>query len=452
MSNFLEGLDSKHRVVGLKVAYLHNVSVDSGKAAQSNKYYYLYEQSNGTIKIVRGRIDHTEVIEPKTPSIQEWDSIIRKKCGRGTDAYTDVTHLFQETVVSVSKSNPTATLADIQNIVVKKLFDDLQSYAKGSVKANYTISSDKVTEAMVNEAQSILDLIAKDIRIGAKAADINKNFQHLFMVIPRRMSNVKDHLVPSDIKTKADLDALTKRHEDEQLTLDVMAGQVAQLKAERKLAEGADDSKTKKEVTTLLQVMGLECEVVKDKKELDVIMEMLNDLQRKGQQDNRKIFKSAFRVINKRTQAAFDTNLKTATNKQCQLLWHGSRNANYLSIAEKGLMIRPTGAGYNGSAFGDGIYFAQHSGKSLNYSDFRGSYRSYTGGKSNQAFLLLFNVNVGKQKVVSNCGNYNLRDLRKEGYDSTWAKASSTSYIAYDEYIVYQAQQCTIQYLIEIEG
>jgi len=102
-------------------------------------------------------------------------------------------------------------------------------------------------------------------------------------------------------------------------------------------------------------------------------------------------------------------------------------------------------------AFGDGIYFAQHSGKSLNYSDYRGSYRSYTGGSSSQAFLLLFNVNVGKQKVVSNSGNYNLKDLRKDGFDSTWAKATPQSYIRYDEYIVYQEEQCTIQYLIEVQ-
>ena len=75
MSSFIEEIDSKHRVPGLKVAYLHNVSVDSGKAAQSNKFYYLFEQTNGTVRIVRGRIDHTFVIEPKTPSIHEWDKI-----------------------------------------------------------------------------------------------------------------------------------------------------------------------------------------------------------------------------------------------------------------------------------------------------------------------------------------------------------------------------------------
>ncbi len=448
MSNFLESLDSKHRVAGKKVAYLHNVSVDSGKAAQSNKFYYLYEQSNGTIKIVRGRIDHTEVVEPKSPSIGEWDSIIRKKTQRSTDAYTDVTHLFQEVATAVGAKTPTATLADIQNIVVKKLFDDLQSYAKGSVKQNYTISSDKVTEAMVTEAQATLDAIANELKIGSKMLDINKHLQRLFMIVPRRMSNVKDHLIQKDIKTKDDLAAAQKVMDNEQLTLDVMAGQVAQLKATKNLADKADDGKAKKEVTTILQVMGLECEVVTDKKELDVIMDMLNDLKRKGQQDNSKIFKRAFKVVNKRTQAAFDTNLKSAVNKQCTLLWHGSRNANYLSIAQTGLEIRPAA---NGSAFGHGIYFAQHSGKSLNYSDYRGSYRSYTGGNSSQAFLMLFNVNVGKQKIVSNTGNYNLKDLRKEGCDSTWAKATSQSYIAYDEYIVYQASQCTISYLIEVQ-
>ena len=50
MSSFLEQLDKKYRVAGKKVAYLHNTSVDSGKAAQSNKYYYLYEQANKTAK------------------------------------------------------------------------------------------------------------------------------------------------------------------------------------------------------------------------------------------------------------------------------------------------------------------------------------------------------------------------------------------------------------------
>ena len=444
--SFLETLDKKHRVAGKKVAYLHNTSVDSGKAAQSNKYYYLYEQSNGKIKIVRGRIDHTEVVEPKEPSMSEWDAIIRKKTQRNTDAYTDCTHLFHETAEKVSKANPKAKMADIQNAVVKTLIDQLQAYANKSIQQNYTVSSDKVTEIMVVEAQKALDNIAREIKVGCKKEAINKHLMALFMIVPRRMANVKDHILSKDIKTKDDLSEAQLLIANEQATLDVMAGQVAQLAAQKKTSK-EDVKKTQ----NVLELMGLEVEHITDAKIIDIIKDKLNDLKRNGQQDNRKIFKSAFKVINKKTQARFDVHLKAAKNKECELFWHGSRNANYLSIAEKGLMIRPAGAGYNGSAFGDGIYFAQHSGKSLNYSDYRGSYRSYTGGNSSQAFLLLFNVNVGKQKVVSNTGNYNLKDLKKEGYDSTWAKATKSSYIAYDEYIIYDEAQCTIQYLIEVQ-
>lgn len=449
MSSFLEQLDKKYRVAGKKVAYLHNTSVDSGKAAQSNKYYYLYEQSNGTFKIVRGRIDHTEVVEKATPSMYEWDALVRKKTQRSSDAYTDVTHLFQEVATTVKAADPKATLTDIANAQVRKLYETLAAYANKSVQQNYTISSDKVTEAMVNEAQTALDHIARELKIGAKKEAINKHLMSLFMIVPRRMDNVRNHILNVDIKTQKDLDAAQKLIADEQATLDVMAGQVAQIKA-TKNALSPKDKKAAAKSINVLEAMGLEMVPVTDAKEIAMIKDKMNDLKRNGQQDNSGIFKQAFKVVNKRTQAAFDTHLASAKNKQCELFWHGSRNANYLSIAEKGLLIRPAGAGYNGSAFGDGIYFAQHSGKSLNYSDWRGSYRSYTGGNSGQAFLLLFNVNVGNQKVVSNSGNYNLKDLTKEGYDSTWAKATKTSYIAYDEYIIYRSEQCTIQYLIEI--
>lgn len=448
MSSFLERLDGQHRVAGKKVAYLHNTSVDSGKAAQSNKYYYLYEQSNGTIKIVRGRIDQTEVIEKNSPSIHEWDSIIRKKTQRSSDAYTDVTHLFQEVAAAVGAVNPAASLGVIQNALVKKLYDSLASYANKSVQANYTITSDKVTQAMVDEAQASLDHIARELKVGAKKDVINKHLMSLFMIVPRRMNNVRNYILQDDIKTKKDLEVAQELIANEQATLDVMAGQVAQAKATKDAT--AKNSKAVKKTMNVIEAMGLQIEPVTDPKEIAMIKDKMNDLKRNGQQDNSGIFKNAFKVINTRTQAAFDTHLAKTKNKQCELFWHGSRNANYLSIAEKGLLIRPAGAGYNGSAFGDGIYFAQHSGKSLNYSDWRGSYRSYTGGSSSQAFLLLFNVNVGNQKIVSTSGNYNLKDLTKEGYDSTWAKATKSSYIAYDEYIIYRSEQCTIQYLIEI--
>jgi len=441
-------------VTDKKFALLTNVSVDSGKAGQSNKFYSLFEQTDGTIKIIRGRIDSSFVVEPKTPPLYEWDKIIKSKTQRSKDAYTNITHLFTE-AVTAQPTNPTTgaktTIADIADKVVKKLFDELQAYANKSIAQNYTVEVKMVTQAMVDEAQKVVDSIATKIKINCNTKELNEELMKLFRVIPRKMANVKLHLF-DDIKTKSDVDNAQNKIAEEQATLDVMAGQVAQLKAQNELsASSKDDKKAVKQTKNILEVMGLEIAPVTDPKIIAMIKDKMNDLKINGQQDNSKIFKQAFTVINKKTQARFDKYLATAQNKQCQLLWHGSRNANFIGILEQGLKIRPTGVSINGKAFGEGTYFACHSGKSLNYTDYRGSYRSYTGGNSSQAFLLLFNVNVGKQKVVHTSGNYTLAQCRKEGCDSIHAKPTAGSYIAYDEFITFNEDQYTVQYLIEVQ-
>ena len=50
-----------------------------------------------------------------------------------------------------------------------------------------------------------------------------------------------------------------------------------------------------------------------------------------------------------------------------QLLWHGSRVANYAGILAQGLRIAPPEAPVTGYMFGKGIYFADMVSKSTNY-------------------------------------------------------------------------------------
>uniref|UniRef100_A0A516AGX8 Poly [ADP-ribose] polymerase n=1 Tax=Crypthecodinium cohnii TaxID=2866 RepID=A0A516AGX8_CRYCO len=71
---------------------------------------------------------------------------------------------------------------------------------------------------------------------------------------------------------------------------------------------------------------------------------------------------------------------------ESQLLFHGSGMANALSILSNGLKIKPPTAQHAGSAFGDGIYFANCFGKSLGYSP----------GSNGVSFMLLCEVDMGK--------------------------------------------------------
>eukprot|EP00932_Pfiesteria_piscicida_P002599 SRR837773.12528.p1 GENE.SRR837773.12528~~SRR837773.12528.p1 ORF type:complete len:447 (+),score=110.30 SRR837773.12528:164-1342(+) len=74
-----------------------------------------------------------------------------------------------------------------------------------------------------------------------------------------------------------------------------------------------------------------------------------------------------------------------------QLLFHGSGMANCLSILSHGLRVKPPGAAHAGSAFGDGIYFANTFNKSL----------GYCPQHSGVGFMLLCEVALGRQLASS---------------------------------------------------
>ena len=123
-------------------------------------------------------------------------------------------------------------------------------------------------------------------------------------------------------------------------------------------------------------------------------------------------------------------------------LFHGSKNCNILSIMKNGLIIPkcncPT---FSGRAFGDGIYAACHSTKSLNYSTnfWNSSHRS----SANNVFLFIVNFAMGKEYITQHC-----LSRIPSGYDSCWAKSGGGLYN--DEYIVYNIAQATITHLIEL--
>lgn len=129
--------------------------------------------------------------------------------------------------------------------------------------------------------------------------------------------------------------------------------------------------------------------------------------------------------------------------------WHGTRRANMIGITTKGLLIRPSGVVHAGSMYGDGIYWATNSTKSINYTDANGSY--WAGGNAKTAYLFLADVAYGNQKVVSNSGMYTKKSISP--HHSVWAKAGSAVYN--DEIITYTpsgpGQQHNIRYIIEFE-
>jgi poly [ADP-ribose] polymerase len=427
---------------GLRFAKLIHVSVDNGKTDNSNKVYIMEELSDGRIKCDYGRVGKSLVTEYKPKA--KWDSVYRQKLSK-TKGYTDVTELIAEPVIVDDTSTPKDNKVDaIKDSIVKKLVEELMAFANKSIQKNYKVTQEAVSEKQVSAAQDVISSITGLIKIGVDVKHVNDLLIKLYTVIPRRMDNVKNHLM-SAITDKVSLEKAQRIIDEEQSALDTMAGQVQLLQQQREAADKAkaDAGKPiKKSQVTILDQMGLSVEVETDAEKLALIKKLMGS--------NANQMKKVFKVVNNKTQVKFDAHYSKTEVKKKRLYWHGSRNENWFNILQTGLLIRPSGAVYSGSMFGDGIYFADKAQKSIGYTSLRGSYWAH-GGDS-KAFLALFDVHVGKQKEIlhhdSSCYSLSDKVMKKEGYDSVFAKGGAD--LRNNEYIIYNGAQCTVSHLIEI--
>ena len=402
----------------------------------NNKFYDMFDQGNGTFKVEYGRVDKTRV-EENYP-ISKWDTKYREKTKKG---YKDITHLYKEEVVNnttLQVKETTDPVSLIKDLSVRELIKQLQGYAGVVVKENYKVSSNKVTQLMVNEAQSILDKLAelaKKVKTESDIKDFNKYLISLFEVIPRQMRHVKDNLISFESLSNI-LETLNKKVAAEQDILDALAGQVSV-----NTANATTEAKHESDVDLLTQLQ-LEMEPASTS-DIKMIKDMLGP--------NANQFSRAFKVNNKKTKKQYDSALKNIKLKKEELFWHGSRNQNWFNIIQSGLLIRPSNAVYTGSMFGDGIYYADKAQKSIGYTSYSGSY--WAKGNDSKAFLAIYRVSVGNQKHIhrhdSSCYTLNSQKLQKDGFDSVFAHGGAD--LRNNEYIVYTPDQCTIEYLVEIK-
>lgn len=123
-------------------------------------------------------------------SMSQWESKYREKIKKG---YVDQSELVEDLIQVEAKDK--SEYKKIENKAIAEIVDRLQSMARKAISDNYTISSNKVTQAMVDEAQNIItDLL--DIH---KLEDFNDTLLKLFVTIPRKMGNVKYYLATTSV-------------------------------------------------------------------------------------------------------------------------------------------------------------------------------------------------------------------------------------------------------------
>jgi len=390
--------------------------------ANNNKYYNMTPHGDKWTAEY-GRIGSS--CQRREYPISQWEKKYNEKIKKG---YIDQSGLAQD-LIQVEKGNTeNSKYKKIENKSIADIVERLQQMARKAISDNYTISSNKVTQAMVEEAQNLLAELV-DV---SNTEKFNEILLNIFSVIPRKMKNVSDYLA----KSNKDFSRIIA---DEQDLLDVMKGQVVQKQTE----DSIDSDKEDHIPTTILDVMGLEFSECNN----DDIVKIKASL---SSCSNR--FYSAWRVKNKRTSERFENFVVNEGIKNTKLLWHGSRNENWWSIINTGLVLKPTNAVITGKMFGYGIYYAPKAQKSLGYTSLEGAY--WTGGNSNSAFMALMEVAYGKPYDVysfnSKYYNFDYERLQSACPGANCLHAHAGNMLRNDEIIVYKEEQCTIRYLVEL--
>ena len=390
--------------------------------ANNNKFYKQIPNADGTTWTAEwGRIGANP--QKGTYSMSIWDKKYNEKIRKG---YVDQSDLAEDLMQAEKPKNETE-YKEIENKVISSIVEKLQDMAKDAIQRNYTIKSDAVTQAMVDEAQNIITDLVNETNLNR----FNQKLLNLFTVIPRKMSVVNHYLAEST-------DDFKKILKNEQDLLDVMRGQVVQHVAIE------EDTYKKKLDITILEKLGLEFEECTDE-DINIIKKTLNESANK--------FKRAWKVKNIKTQERFDLFVKNNNINDIKLLFHGSRNENWWSIIQTGLVLRPTNAIITGKMFGYGLYYAPKAQKSIGYTSLQGSY--WTGGNSKTGYMALMQVAYGKPYDVnafdSKYYNFNYETLQKTCPGANCLHAHAGQMLRNDEIVVYKEDQCTIKYLIELQ-
>lgn len=389
-------------------------------SANNNKYYKQIPHGDSWTAEY-GRVGSNP--QRREYSMSQWESKYNEKIRKG---YVDQSDLVED-LIQADKPKK-SEYREIENKVIAEIVERLQSMARKAISDNYTVSSNKVTQAMIDEAQDILtSLINLD-----DVESFNETLLKLFTTIPRKMGNVQSYLS----KSKDDFSDIIQKEQD---LLDVMKGQVVQKQI---IDESVNENSEQKE-NTILEHLGLVFEEC-NKKDIAIIKDALGSCSDK--------FYKAWRVKNIKTQRRYDDFVKENNIKNTKLLFHGSRNENWWSIINSGLVLKPTNAVITGKMFGYGIYYAPKARKSLGYTSLSGSY--WARGNSSSGFMALMDVAYGKPYDVysfdSKYYDFNYEKLQQVCKGANCLHAHEGSMLRNDEIIIYKEEQCTIRYLIEL--
>lgn len=383
-------------------------------SANNNKYYEMtWDGVSSNFNVKYGRLESTATTG--TYPISQWNSKYNEKVKKG---YKDVTEYVTTTVTTQAPQTTNTDLGKITDQIVNNFMNLMKKYTDGLVSKTYSVKAVSVTQKQVDDAQKVLDDLSTIDR--KKEKEINDKLIELYMIIPRYMSHVSNHLLPN-----INLDKTLVQEQD---NLDAMASQV------KMIATQKEPKKTvKKTKNTILDLLGITMKEAKPGKDVQYLIDQV-------QKSGRKV-ESYFEVTKPSENKVFEDWLSKQKDKSTRILIHGTRCTSVIPILEQGLKIRPAGNfQFSGKVYGDGNYFSEVVQKSLGYV-----------GHDPDKVLLVYEVHTGNPFVYDgwyrgNSFTLNYKELSSRGYDSTYVKAGHG--LLNTEIIAYKEEQCKIKGII----
>ncbi len=445
-------------------AYLKMIDIRNN----NYKFYEIIENDDNSVDVNYGRVG---ALNPAHKHYDKWErnfyDLLREKERKGY--VRDDTH----------KQNTTANkqiISDYEPIEYKPVRDVVEEFLKKQrqfVAQNYSVKIEHVTEKQIDDAKFYLNelRIARNRQYDNEKQNLTDSFNSilykedawsgkalpecLLFCVERKLRNVEDSLLQgidrfglklSATEWKAVIKEMDRIIEREENLINALEGEYNQYKLNH--PEKNDKPKFQ---GTVLSANGLKMEEITYKEE-DTIMNLLRKENWQGM-ENLSRYNSAYKVVVDKTQKKYDDYCKKNNIKDTMLLWHGSLTENMWSIMSTGLRIMPNAS--NGRAFGNGLYFANNSQKSANYTSAKPNTNkkgdksaNWNHGGDTHGYLALFEVATGKPQIVYSSGHYN----KTAGYDSLWYKAQGGNWFKDDEIVIYDDSACTLKYMVKIDS
>lgn len=398
--------------------------------ANNNKVWYGILYDNGDVETKWGRVGYS--LQSKMFPNRGLRFLESKKNEKLKSGYTHLRVVGDAPVISKVNNTELHSIAsteivDSSNAVLMGLIKQLVNANIHQITENTKISYNSATGLFstplgvvdmiaISEARKQLDIIGKYVQ--------NRDYSDSELI---NAVNMYLRYIPQNVGMKIKVNYLFPN-------MDSIARQSAILDSLESSYNYVTTPKETESTVIREKVFNVKVDVLNDSQESDRLIKFFESTKRSGHGYDRVRVKNIFTVHMPVSRESFNSGLGNIKE-----VFHGTSEANCLSILKSGLTIAPPStARLAGKMFGNGVYGAINSSKSLGY-----TYNKWgQGGVGSSGWLMVCDFAMGRAFSTTRAAT------PPAGFDSVWAKASPGG-LYHDELIVYKNNQVNIKYLLE---